>query len=623
MNGHRTVTRCVARRPPLSFPRLPPMHSGSRFPRSLVSRSGAAMGALAALFAAPLSAQNTNNAGLQGDPSMLTPGGWIWPAADAGNPQNNPPTPYDDDRIQLGKALFWDEQVSSSSTMACATCHIPQFGGIDPRPGGNRLNTFGQQVIGSFGVVPQEQPGGPGGTIDYGFIAPPSVQETRGITPIHVPTMIGAYMFNNLLWDMSQGPVFNWTGGPVLFPNWSAMENQAAGPPGNDIEMGHQGLIWGTGDLESKLNKAAPLALATSIPGSIPAAWLTMQYAQVFDNVFAASAIPGIAAPQGVTRERFAMAIAAYERTLVPDQAPIDTNTMTLQEEMGFDIFVMSGCVRCHSVTGNPTLRYVGGPSGVLNDPWDNPFSDGQGHDIMIPNHPGRSIGRVKTPTLRNVGLKTRFFHDGQGRVIAGTPFNTLPDIVDFYDLDQPPGLELIGFGGPNLTAAERAAVIAFLGNALTDPRVAAGTAPFDGPTLFTQTQPFNSNHTNPATAAPAGWQPLMIGDVPPLVEKVGGPSWWKVGVGSNGAGTGSPVIPAGAKAILYMDVSNAGGGPLWLPSPTFLASQAITAQGFATAHVPMPLSTSMIGMTFFLQWRVHAGPGQDGWSECASFTVF
>jgi cytochrome c peroxidase len=582
---------------------------------------------VAGVFSAalPLSAQNVINLGLQGDQVMVTPGGWVWPAADPGNPQNNPPTPYDNNRIQLGKALFWDEQVSTSSTMACATCHIPQVGGIDPRPGGNRLNGLGQPVIGSFGVVPQAQPGGPGTAIDYGFLAPPSPQETRGITPIHVPTMIGAYVFNTLLWDASQGPVFNWGGGPVLFPGWSAMENQAIGPPKNDIEMGHQNLVWGTGDLEGKLNRAAPLALVPplSVPASIPAAWLAMPYRKVFDVVFAGSAIPAIAAPQGVTRERFAMAIAAYERTLVPDQAPIDTNTMTLQEEMGFNIFVMSGCPTCHSVSHAPALVNVGGPSGTLVNRWDNPFSDGLKHDIMAPANPARSVGRVKTPTLRNVGLKTRFFHDGLGRVVLGVPQNTLPDIVDFYDLDQPgPPFGLVGFGGPNLNAVERAAVIAFLGNALTDPRAAAGLPPFDGPALFTQGQPFNSNLTNAATPAGAGWLPQMIADVPPLVEKVGGPTWWKVGVGSNGAMLGSPLLPLGAFAFLFTDNADTAGGPMWLPAPMLVSTQMVTAQGFATAHVPVPLNAGMIGVTFYMQWLVRI-PGDGAYSESARFTAF
>jgi cytochrome c peroxidase len=287
--------------------------------------------ALACIAVVPLTAQNVNNAGLQGNPAILTPGGWIWPAADAGNPQPNPANAYLNNRIQLGKALFWDEQVSTSNTMACATCHMPETGGVDPRAAGATFNAFAQPVDGSFGVVPQEMTAA--GTIDYGFLAPPSVQETRMITQIHVPTMIGAYMFNTQFWDQRAGPVFNWGGGGVLFPNWSSLENQAIGPPTSSTEMGHQNLAWGTGVIENKLNGEAPLALVVpgTVPASIPVAWLGMNYQAVFDAVFAASAIPAIAAPVGVTRERFAMALAAYMRTLIPDQAPIDTNTMTAQ----------------------------------------------------------------------------------------------------------------------------------------------------------------------------------------------------------------------------------------------------------------------------------------------------
>ena len=36
-------------------------------------------------------------------------------------------------KASLGKALFWDEQLSSTGTVACGTCHIPAYGGTDPR----------------------------------------------------------------------------------------------------------------------------------------------------------------------------------------------------------------------------------------------------------------------------------------------------------------------------------------------------------------------------------------------------------------------------------------------------------------------------------------------------------
>jgi cytochrome c peroxidase len=587
---------------------------------------------------AALTAQNTVFPGsnLQGDPSMLTPGGWVWPAAPIDDPFPNPSTPYLDDRVQLGKALFWDEQVSTSSMMACATCHIPEAAGIDPRRPGRTANAIGQPILGSFGVIPQSISGA--GTLDYGFTAPPSNQETRLVTQIHVPTMIGAYMFREQFWDLRAGPVFLDSSSAILFPDWASLENQAVGPPTSDVEMGHQNLAWVTGIIEAKLNNSAPLALVVpgTVPASIPAAWLGMTYAALFDAVFAASTVPSINAPgQGVTRERFAMALASYMRTLVPDQAPIDTNTMTPRQLQGFDIFVSSGCAVCHSATGNPIMVNRTFPViGTLANPWDNLFSDGEGHDIFFLD-PTRSLNqpplnfRPKTPTLRNIGLKSRFFHDGHGRIVAGNPLNTIPDIVDFYDIDQNPAnggpggvFELKGFGGPNLTPSERNSVILFLRDALTDPRVAAGLPPFDHPTLFTTANPFNSNQTKAATPAGGGWTPKMIADVPPHVETVGGPNWWKIGVGSAGAGAGGPIIPPGSLAILFLGASDANPGPFYLTGFTPLVGLTTTAQGFATAQQPIVLTPGMIGTTSFLQWVVSDGTWV-GHSESARFTVF
>jgi hypothetical protein len=363
-----------------------------------------------------------------------------------------------------------------------------------------------------------------------------------------------------------------------------------------------------------------------------------MTYAAVFDAVFAASGVPAIAAPgQGVTRERFAMALASYMRTLVPDQAPIDTNTMSPQALLGFDVFVNSGCAACHSATGNPVMvNRVFPVIGTLASPWDNLFSDGQGHDIF-PLNPARSLNifplfvRPKTPTLRNIGLKTRFFHDGHGRIVAGVPVNTIPALVDFYDLDQDPAnggpggfFELRGLGGaPNLTAAERTGVIAFLSRALTDQRVANALPPFDHPKLFSQANPFNSNLSKPATPALPGWQPRMIADVPPHVETVGGPNWWKIGVGSAGGGVGGPIIPPGSMATLFLGTSDANPGPFYLTGAAALVTLPTTTEGFATALTPVALVPAMIGTTSWLQWVVVDAGFNAGHSESAFFTVF
>jgi cytochrome c peroxidase len=124
-----------------------------------------------------------------------------------------------------------------------------------------------------------------------------------------------------------------------------------------------------------------------------------------------------------VTRERFAMAVAHYMRTLIPDQAPIDLGTMTQDEVLGFEILRQSGCYNCHSFTGNPTLLTQGG---ILSHEFDNLFSNGFAFDV--------GFGPVKTPTLRNVGLRQRFFSSGL--------VPSLDELIDFYE-HQPFGLRL------------------------------------------------------------------------------------------------------------------------------------------------------------------------------------
>ena len=68
--------------------------------------------AAAVASAAPLSAQG---------------GGGLQPPPD---PPGNPTTA---EKALLGKALFWDEQLSSTRTVACGTCHALPTGGSDPR----------------------------------------------------------------------------------------------------------------------------------------------------------------------------------------------------------------------------------------------------------------------------------------------------------------------------------------------------------------------------------------------------------------------------------------------------------------------------------------------------------
>ena len=48
----------------------------------------------------------------------------IAPPAPAGNPVTT-------EKANLGKVLFWDEQLSSTRTVSCGSCHQPASGGSD------------------------------------------------------------------------------------------------------------------------------------------------------------------------------------------------------------------------------------------------------------------------------------------------------------------------------------------------------------------------------------------------------------------------------------------------------------------------------------------------------------
>ena len=117
---------------------------------------------------------------------------------------------------------------------------------------------------------------------------------------------------------------------------------------------------------------------------------------------------------------------------------------------------------------------------------------------IMIPGRPGDGltaaplscsddtarVGFFKVPQLRNVALTAPYFHNG-GQL-------TLEQVVEFYNRggDFPDGFAQIPLIDPNitvlgLTSQEKADLVDFLRNGLTDPRTAAQSAPFDHPALF------------------------------------------------------------------------------------------------------------------------------------------
>jgi cytochrome c peroxidase len=181
----------------------------------------------------------------------------------------------------------------------------------------------------------------------------------------------------------------------------------------------------------------------TAIPG----------YADAFSTAFREG---------GITRENIELALATFERSIVPHDAPFDRwiagdeNAISPAAKRGFTLFNgKAHCNACHS-------GYA--------------FSDGSFHDIGTAR--GDDIGRgrlfptsialkyaFKTPTLRDVARRAPYMHDGS---VA-----TLRDVIELYDrggIDRPSrSPDIVPL---HLSGGDKADLVAFL-NTLTSPPVA------------------------------------------------------------------------------------------------------------------------------------------------------
>lgn len=528
----------------------------------------------------------------QGPPPPLQP--LAAPVAPVGNAITT-------DKTQLGKALFWDEQLSSTRTVACGTCHQPVAGGSDPRSNATTLNpgpngTFGNgdDIVGSPGVISTDA-SGLQQLADFFGIA-------EQVTGRYSPTVINSAYPPNLFWDgRATGTFTDPVSGETVLAAGAALESQAAGPPTSGVEMAHAGRDWTA--VASRIEHAMPLTLSPTVPSDLTTWIAGRSYSQLFQAAFGSA---------GVTPSRIIMAIATYERSLVSNQAPIDAfiagtpGALTAQETQGLNLFRTNGCVGCHA--GNRFTDDVFHYIGV------RPQVEDLGRSAVTGVNGNR--GQFKTPTLRNVALRGEYMHNGR--------FNTLEEVVEFYnrggDFDapnKPPVIQPL-----NLTDDEKAALVAFLDRPLTDPRVAAETGPFTRPALSagTAASPFIFDEI---VEDDAGNLPLMTAIEPPLA----GSASFTVGLSRVPVGRqvwlaiDDEPIPArgGVPAegsVKYWFRRNASGGTSWD------ATLGTDHSGYTSVAVAIPGGDALDGVTLYGRWFVD---GVTGVGESASFeaTVF
>ena len=208
----------------------------------------------------------------------------------------------------------------------------------------------------------------------------------------------------------------------------ATLEEQALMPIQNNIEMG------------------------LTLPQAVAKLRATPFYGPLFQAAFGT--------PE-VTTDRMARAIAQYVRAIVSYGSRFDSTfappgvapgaQLTAQETQGLLLFNGQGrCAPCHLTNA------------VVSDNLHN-----TGLDPII-GDAGAGQGRFKAPSLRNVGVRGRFMHDGR--------FTSLEQVVDFYNtgVNANPFLDvrLRNPGGTpirlGLTVAQRDALVAYL-HTLTD----------------------------------------------------------------------------------------------------------------------------------------------------------
>lgn len=126
-----------------------------------------------------------------------------------------------------------------------------------------------------------------------------------------------------------------------------------------------------------------------------------------------------------ITSEKCAYALAQFLRTMVSGNSKYDRFIrgelwLTAEENYGYQIFFSEkgDCFHCHSLslTTDGNLHNIG---------LDSVFNGADAGYYTVSNNPV-DLGRFKTPSLRNCGIRTSFMHDGR--------FTTLDQVIEHYN---------------------------------------------------------------------------------------------------------------------------------------------------------------------------------------------
>ena len=239
----------------------------------------------------------------------------------------------DAEKVALGKDLFHDGRLSADNSISCSSCHGLDTGGVDNEQ-------FSAGVGGQLGGV-------------------------------NAPTVYNAVYNFVQFWDGRA----------------ATLEDQAAGPPLNPVEMA----------CESFDEIVAKLAADKE---------MVKRFKAIYPD-------------KGITQETITDAIAEFERTLTTPNSAFDkylkgdASAISAEAKNGYDLFCQNGCAACHcgANLGGLSYEYMGLYADYFADRGTELTIEDNGRFKETANE--RDRHRFKTPGLRNVALTWPYYHDG------------------------------------------------------------------------------------------------------------------------------------------------------------------------------------------------------------------
>ncbi len=285
----------------------------------------------------------------------------------------------------LGEALFHDVNLSANRTQACATCHNPDFGFVDPRE-----TELGLAVsLGDDGTSlgDRNTP-----TASYAMFSPRFEQLDPGV----------------------------WRGGQFLDGREPDLAGQAGGPPLNPLEMGMP-------------DKASVVARLRENP-AYEDAFATLFGRDVWDDSDRAYRAMTEAIAAFESTDLFAPFDSKYDRFLRGEAE------LSNEEELGRLLFfsqLFTNCNLCHQLRSSPIApdetfsNYEYHNIGVPVNAKVRSMTGVTAIDRGLFGHPEvddpAADGRFKVPTLRNVAVTGPYMHNGV--------FEDLRTVVLFYNV--------------------------------------------------------------------------------------------------------------------------------------------------------------------------------------------